>query len=77
MVDTAFISGVTPIFIIEYIARGKVLELVPAVKNVITKSSIDSVNAINPPAITPGKIVGSKIKKNVLKLLAPRSLAAS
>jgi hypothetical protein len=31
----------------------------PAVKNVMTKSSIDSVNAISAPAITPGMMSGS------------------
>ena len=30
-----------------------------AVKNVITKSSIDSVNAISAPAMTPGMMSGS------------------
>lgn len=76
-VDTAFTSGVTPIFNIEYIAKGKVFEPGPAVKNVIIKSSIDKVNAINPPATIPGKIVGNKTNQNVLNGLAPKSLAAS
>jgi hypothetical protein len=31
----------------------------PAVKKVITKSSIDNVKAISAPAITPGMISGS------------------
>ena len=39
--------------------KGRVTVPAPAVKNVMTKSSIDSVNAISAPAITPGMISGS------------------
>jgi len=46
MVETAFITGVMPILVsIEYILRGKVETPVPAVKNVIMKSSKLKVNA--------------------------------
>ena len=49
----------------------------PAVKNVITKSSIDSVNAISAPAMMPGLISGSVTSRNVCQGVAPRSRAAS
>src|SRR5436190_176803 len=49
----------------------------PALKFVITKSSIDRANASRPAAATPGAISGSVIFRNVVHSLAPRSIAAS
>ena len=50
-VDKAFISGVTPNLIIEYINIGRVVELEPApeVKNAIMNSSTDNVKASRQP----------------------------
>ena len=45
----------------------------PATKFVITKSSIESANASRPPAITPGRMIGSVTLKNVVLGSAPRS----
>ncbi len=42
-----------------------------------TKSSIDKVNAISAPAITPGRISGSVTSRKVCHGVAPRSRAAS
>ena len=49
----------------------------PAVKNVMTKSSIDSVNAISAPAMTPGMMSGSVTWKKARSGVAPQSRAAS
>ena len=50
-VEAALTSGVTENRIMENILTGKVMLFGPAVKKVITKSSSDSVKAINAPAI--------------------------
>ena len=62
-VDKAFISGVTPNLIIEYINIGRVVELEPApeVKNAIMNSATDNVKASRQPAKTPGNINGNVI----------------
>ena len=49
----------------------------PVTKNVMTKSSIESVNARSPPAIIPGRSIGSVTLKNAYIGDAPRSYAAS
>ena len=49
----------------------------PALKLVITKSSIESAKASRAPATTPGMIGRRVTRRNVCKLLAPRSWAAS
>ena len=74
-VDKAFISGVTPNLIIEYINIGRVVELDPApeVKNAIINSSTDKVEANKQPANTPGNIKGKVILKKVVIFLAPKS----
>jgi hypothetical protein len=62
---------------IEYISSGRVLDPTPATKNVMTKSSNESVKARSAPAMTPGSISGSVTRRNVWIGLAPRSWAAS
>ena len=49
----------------------------PALKYVITKSSIESANASRPAAMMPGMISGSVTRMNVTSSFAPRSIAAS
>ena len=49
----------------------------PETKFEVTKSSIDSANAMSAPASIPGKIRGSVTRRNVVNAFAPRSLAAS
>ena len=50
------------------------VSVVPAVKLVMMKSSIDSANASSAPAITPGMISGRVTSRNVVHGPAPRSL---
>ena len=49
----------------------------PELKNVITKSSIESANASNAAETTPGMINGSVTSRKVSAGVAPRSCAAS
>ncbi len=49
----------------------------PLTKLDVTKSSIDSANAISAPARMPGLISGRVILRKVTQELAPRSAAAS
>ncbi len=49
----------------------------PAVKFVMTKSSTDSAKARSADAATPGAISGSVTLRNVVHSFAPRSAAAS
>ena len=49
----------------------------PALKCVITKSSMESANASSAPAAMPGAISGSVTRRNVANGFAPRSIAAS
>ena len=49
----------------------------PDVKLVITKSSIDRLNASSAAAMTPGRISGKVTLRNVVSSFAPRSIAAS
>lgn len=72
-VDIAFITGDMPNLTIENICNGSVVEPGPATKNVITKSSMDSVNAIKNAATIPGKATGIITFLNVVNLAAPRS----
>src|SRR5581483_8481036 len=51
--------------------------VVPALKYVITKSSIDKAKASRPAARIPGAMSGSVTRKKVTSSLAPRSIAAS
>src|SRR5215211_8530370 len=76
-VESALMVGETPNRIIEYIFNGSVLDPTPATKNVMTKSSKESVNARRAPAMTPGRMSGSVIRKNVWTGVAPKSWAAS
>lgn len=55
----------------------KVAEVGPEVKNEITKSSIESVNASNAPAKTPGMAKGKTTKRRESKALAYKSQEAS
>ena len=49
----------------------------PDTKFVMTKSSIDRLNASSAAARTPGRISGKVTFQNVVTSLAPRSIAAS
>ena len=73
----ALISGLKPRRTLEKISIGRVVELGPATKLVITKSSIDMVNDNRKAAISAGIIAGRIITKNTFKGPAPKSLAAS
>src|SRR4029434_11154178 len=55
-VESALISGVTPRFTIDHTWIGSVVAPGPLVKNVMTNSSSDKVNARRPPLNTPGQI---------------------
>ena len=77
IVETAFISGVTPSRTIEYIFIGRVVDPGPEVKLAITRSSSDRVKDKSQPEITAGRIIGSVIRINVLSGVHPRSSAAS
>ena len=57
IVETAFISGVTPSLTIEYIFIGRVVEPGPEVKLAITRSSSDRVKDKSQPEITAGRII--------------------
>ena len=77
IVETAFISGVTPSLTIEYIFIGRVVDPGPEVKLAITRSSSDRVKDKSQPEITAGRIIGSVIRVNVLNGVPPKSSAAS
>ena len=77
IVETAFISGVTPSLTIEYIFIGRVVDPGPEVKLAITRSSSDRVKDKSHPEITAGRIIGSVIRINVLNGVHPKSSAAS
>ena len=77
IVETAFISGVTPSLTIEYIFIGRVVDPGPEVKLAITRSSCDRVKDKSQPEITAGRIIGSVIRVNVLNGMHPKSSAAS
>ena len=77
MVESAFTSGETPFFTMPKIFNGKVVLSAPVVKKLMTTSSNDIVNANMPPDMTPGIIIGSVTRINVLNSFAPKSLAAS
>ena len=77
IVETAFISGVTPSLTIEYIFIGRVVDPGPEVKLAITRSSSDKVKDKSQPEITAGRIIGSVIRINVLNGVHPKSSAAS
>ena len=76
-VETAFTSGVTPIFTILYIYTGNVVEPPPATINVIIKSSTDITNANIKPERIPGVKSGKVIYLNAEFLSEYKSLAAS
>lgn len=65
IVETAFISGVTPSLTIEYIFIGSVVAPGPEVKLAMTKSSRDRVNDNNHPETTAGIIIGRVISRKV------------
>src|SRR5690606_27733198 len=75
-VDSALILGLTPNLTMENTCRGRVVEPGPAVKNVMMKSSIDTVRARRAPAATPGSTSGSVTRRKVVHSSAPRSIAA-
>lgn len=72
-VDIAFITGEMPNLTMENICNGNVVEPGPATKKVMTKSSIDKVNAIKNAATTPGKAIGIMTFLKVVNLAAPKS----
>src|SRR4029453_17230813 len=75
-VPMTFTWGGSPTRVAPQIHNGKVV-VVPAVKLVTTKSSIDSANASIMPEATAGRMIGKVIRQNVVHGLAPRSAAAS
>ena len=79
MVESAFISGVTPKRIIEKICMGSVVDARPApdVKKAMMNSSTDNVKASNDPATTAGIRTGMTIRLSVTRIGAPRSVDAS
>ena len=56
---------------------GSVFTPTPAVKKVMTKSSMDSVKDIRKPAITAGRMSGRVTSRKLCQGVAPRSRAAS
>lgn len=76
-VEIALIVGEIPKRIIEYIFNGNVVDPGPATKNVITKSSIDSVRDIKKAAKIPGNDIGIITLNNAISSVAPKSYAAS
>ena len=77
IVETAFISGVTPSLTIEYIFIGRVVDPGPEVKLAITRSSSDRVKDKSQPETTAGRIIGRVISINVRNGVQPKSSAAS
>src|SRR6056297_1716546 len=77
MVESALISGLTPSRIEDQILIGSVVADGPAVKDAITRSSSDSVNARSHPEITAGAMIGRVTRRNASKCEHPRSSAAS
>ena len=77
IVESAFISGLTPNRTALNILIGKVVEDGPETNDTITRSSSDSVNASSQPEMTAGAMIGSVTEKNASKGEQPRSSAAS
>jgi len=77
IVESALISGLTPNRTAENILIGKVVADGPEVNEAITKSSSDSENASNQPAITDGAMIGSVTSRNASNGVQPKSKAAS
>ena len=73
----ALISGDRPRLMEEKISIGNVVDSGPAIKLVITTSSIDIVNDSKKAAISAGMSEGNITEKNTFKGPAPKSLAAS
>jgi len=76
-VEIALITGEMPNLTIENICNGNVVELGPATKNVMTKSSIERVNAMKNAATIPGSAIGIITFQSAIDLVAPKSYAAS
>ena len=74
--ESALISGVIPVRIIENTLRGKVVAPGPVVKNVTTKSSNDRVNAIKPAPNNAGRSKGNVTCTKACHGVAPKSRAA-
>ena len=77
IVDIAFISGVKPNLMDEYISMGKVEVPVGIKKYDNTKLSKEIIKAKNPPANIAGNIMGSVTIMKVVHSLAPRLWDAS
>lgn len=75
--EIAFITGEIPNLIIENICNGNVVAFGPATKKVMTKSSIESVNAMKKAAIIPGMAIGTITFLRTMDFVAPKSYAAS
>ena len=76
-VAKALILGDTPKRTEEDTTIGKVVAPGPEAKLAITKSSSDRLKDNNQPATNAGEIIGTVIRKKVLRGVAPRSIAAS
>ena len=77
IVESALISGETPNRTAENILIGSVVADGPAVKDAMTKSSNESVNAKSQPEITAGAMIGKVTNRKASKAEQPRSSAAS
>ena len=77
IVDSALISGLTPRRTAEKILIGRVVADGPEVKDAITKSSNDSVNAKSQPEMTAGAMMGNVTRRNASNGVEPKSYAAS
>ena len=73
----ALISGESPRLMEEKISMGRVVDSGPAIKLVITTSSMDMVKESKKAAISAGMSEGSMTAKKTLSGPAPKSLAAS
>ena len=76
-VDSALIAGETPTSSCPKMYSGSVVEPGPDVKNVITTSSSEIMNASIAPAAMPGAASGSTMRGTPGYGVAPRSVAAS
>lgn len=74
---SALILGLTPMRTDENIFIGKLVDEGPEVKLDMTRSSSESVNAINHPESKAGAMIGNVMTKKTFNRLAPKSIAAS
>ena len=76
-VETALIVGLTPRRAMEKMVIDRFATPEPVVKKLMTKSSMDRVNASSKPVMIPGMISGRITFLNAYHGVAPKSKAAS